>query len=134
VVSAAISTSTQPAATAAGSTAGTTAPLQNANRNQPPPADGRLTSPKHVGRISAIDIIAPLATTATKGPQQLYFVRHGERIDFTFGKDWIQNSFNQAGKYIRYDLNMPKSMPKQKSGQQDFSKDSPLTVQGCFQA
>ena len=39
-----------------------------------------------------------------------------------------------TGNYIRYDLNMPKLLPKRKGGPQDFSKDSPLTVQGHFQA
>ena len=66
--------------------------------------DGRLSSPKHSARIQAIDNIAPLAVTSAKGPRQLYVVRHGERIDFTFGKDWIQNSFNQSGLFIKNHL------------------------------
>ena len=39
-----------------------------------------------------------------------------------------------TGNYIRYDLNMPKCLPKRKGGAQDFYNDSPLTVQGHFQA
>ena len=39
-----------------------------------------------------------------------------------------------SGHYIRYDLNMPKSIYKRKGGPADFHNDSPLTVQGHFQA
>ena len=42
--------------------------------------------------------------------------------------------YRLSDNYIRYDLNMPKSLPKRKGGPQDFAQDSPLTVQGHFQA
>jgi len=74
-------------------------------------ADGRSSSPKHsvgatsivgsaAGRMQAVDNVVPpsvTAATSIKGPRLLFVVRHGERIDFTFGKDWMQNSFNFAG-------------------------------------
>ena len=74
-------------------------------------ADGRSSSPKHsaaganvasaaAGRLQAVDNVLPPTVTAAmsiKGPRLLFVVRHGERIDFTFGKDWMQNSFNSAG-------------------------------------
>jgi len=74
-------------------------------------ADGRSSSPKHsagstggvganAGRVQAVDNVVPptvTAATSIKGPRLLFVVRHGERIDFTFGKDWMQNSFNFAG-------------------------------------
>lgn len=76
-------------------------------------ADGRSSSPKHsvgstsiigsaAGRVQAVDNVVPPAVTAAtsiKGPRLLFVVRHGERIDFTFGKDWMQNSFNLGGLY-----------------------------------
>jgi len=91
---------------------GSTTAVQEVNRSSVV-ADGRSSSPKHsagstsvigvaAGRMQAVDNVVPptvTAATSIKGPRLLFVVRHGERIDFTFGKDWMQNSFNSAGLY-----------------------------------
>ncbi len=68
------------------------------------------------------------------GPRRLFIFRHAERVDVTFGKQWIQLSFDPDGYYHRRNLNMPRELPNRKGGASDFVKDSPVTETGLFQA
>jgi ubiquitin-associated SH3 domain-containing protein len=67
-----------------------------------------------------------------EGPRKLLIFRHSERVDVTFGKQWIENSFDKQGSYHRRNLNMPKEVPRRLP--QEFTKDSPITEMGLFQA
>ena len=68
-----------------------------------------------------------------KNKQKLFLTRHGERVDTTFGSLWFQSAFKPNGEYVRFNLNMPKSLP-QREHVNGFAFDPPLTVVGMFQA
>ena len=39
----------------------------------------------------------PTAVKVPEGPRKMFVFRHSERVDVTFGKQWIDNSFDPQG-------------------------------------
>ncbi|KAL8604669.1 hypothetical protein ACOMHN_013449 [Nucella lapillus] len=74
------------------------------------------------------------ATTAIdRKPRSVFVMRHGERCDFVFSRNWCDKCFDAKGIYTRTNLNLPRMMVKRKNFK-DFQRDSPLTEIGRCQA
>lgn len=58
--------------------------------------------------------------------RKIIFLRHGERLDNTFGSSWVQED------YVQKDLNMPESLPPREVNH--WRIDTPLTNFGEIQA
>lgn len=58
--------------------------------------------------------------------RRIVVLRHGERLDFSFGKTWIRED------YVRTDLNMPEKLPQRQLDH--WLHDTPLTKLGVFQS
>jgi broad specificity phosphatase PhoE len=82
-----------------------------------PPLSTKFLFPKHVPHES----------------QKIFIIRHGERVDSTFGSNWLEEVFDKTtGVYRRTNLNLPKKMVTRKDFK-DFLLDPPLTELGLHQ-
>ncbi|CAF1239020.1 unnamed protein product [Didymodactylos carnosus] len=80
--------------------------------------------PKH-----PLNNVVPKRRAQTK----LIIIRHGERVDAIFGDNWLSKAFDQVGNYIRYDPNLPSSLPH-RNNLNDYLFDPPLTEIGLMRS
>jgi hypothetical protein len=60
-------------------------------------------------------------------------IRHGERMDNTYGAGWTQRAFGYNGQYYPLDGNMPSTLPYRMNWY-DYEIDTPLTANGFKQS
>ena len=105
--------------------------FSNYEKGRPPPLNDSANE------LNSRRIVLPLNSNPKSqqinGVLRYFFVRHGERIDLSFGPQWIEQAFDRNGKYRRVNLNMPYELP-QRSSKREFLGDSPITEIGQFQA
>ena len=66
-------------------------------------------------------------------PLRFIVIRHGERIDVTYGAGWTKHAFNYSGQYYPFADNMPPALPY-RTNWQDYDVDTPLTANGLKQS
>ncbi|XP_034833907.2 ecdysteroid-phosphate phosphatase isoform X2 [Maniola hyperantus] len=76
---------------------------------------------------------ASLANGSNRPRRWMFALRHGERVDLTYGS-WVPFCFDENGTYVRKDLNMPLKMAERAGGAESYARDSPLTRVGQLQA
>ncbi|KAK0410123.1 hypothetical protein QR680_004959 [Steinernema hermaphroditum] len=83
---------------------------------------------------SSLHVTSCLATDAMveSVPKHLLVMRHGERTDDLF-PGWIERS-TRSGRYVPYDLNMPRDLRFLDRPMRNFHMDTPLTMLGSLLA
>lgn len=90
------------------------------------------TSPSSISKKKPVPAVR--MNSAKNNVTRIFVMRHGERVDFTFG-NWLPYCFDGVtGRYVQEDLNMPQVLPERRNVPQGWEKDSPLTNVGVFQA
>lgn len=74
-----------------------------------------------------------MAVPKDESQQNIYIMRHGERVDFVF-RTWISDCFDRSGTYTRKDLNMPAKILVKKNIPAGYIRDGPLTIMGIQEA
>ncbi len=66
--------------------------------------------------------VNPERSLPQPGLLRFFFARHGERVDLTFGAQWLEQAFDRNGKYRRVNLNMPTNLPVRASKREFVGK------------
>ena len=95
--------------------------------------DNKRNDRENTARILRQASHPPVVVRTPGEARRLFFVRHAERVDLTFGHDWFQVYIDDKG-YHRRNLNLPRRIPTRRGGPKDFFMDGPISEIGTFQA